>query len=212
VVGRPGQRKLTVRQEQQRVEAKTSPELSRFGSVLQSFISKEVASLHKKPSRIVISQLEASSTGDSAETSIANQTRTGGKNSTKLTNGSGRGGKTRKPAAALSASSENGTSEDVDHDGHERSVDVAVREDTLAQLLKRTAQKRKKKAEAALMLPKKCGKCVGCKQPVCGSCSVCRDNPRFGGRWEHHKKKGCKGTVLISCGRGFKKYPERSSV
>jgi hypothetical protein len=49
------------------------------------------------------------------------------------------------------------------------------------------------KKEVAATKFKKCGKCAGCRQRVCGTCVVCRDNPRFGGRWEHHKKKGCIG-------------------
>jgi hypothetical protein len=83
---------------------------------------------------------------------------------------------------------------------------VAVSNPGLAKSLVRkvVAPNRKKKG---LLQPKKCGKCEGCKGPLCGYCPVCVDNPRFGGHWAKYRKRGCIGTpfswglslFIVSC-------------
>jgi hypothetical protein len=147
---------------------KTSPELSRFGSVLQGFISKEVASLHKG------GEGRNSSVAKSAKSSAG---KAGGKKGVKVSG-----------IKVINVDS----SEEERKDPVADTVDVGLADESLtAMLLKGKNRKRGGGSKV-----KKCGKCAGCKQRVCGICAVCQDNPRFGGRWEHHKKKGCIGTVL----------------
>lgn len=88
------------------------------------------------------------------------------------------------------ASSEAGKPSDADA--------AIVTDQTMAKsLLRNVASKRKRRPEA-LLQPKKCGKCAGCRRPVCGYCPVCLDNPKFGGSWERFAKKGCRGRDILA--------------
>jgi hypothetical protein len=143
--------------------------LSRFGSVLQGFISKEVASLHIKG-------------GEGRNSSAAKSAKSGA--------GKG-GGKKGVKVSGIKVINVD-SSEEERKDPVADTVDVGLADESLtAMLLKGKNRKRGGGSKV-----KKCGKCAGCRQRVCGICVVCQDNPRFGGRWEHHKKKGCIGTVL----------------
>jgi hypothetical protein len=148
---------------------KTSPELSRFGSVLQGFISKEVASLHIKG-------------GEGKNSSAAK--------SAKNSAGKG-GGKKGVKVSGIKVINVESSEEERKDDPVADTIDVGLADESLTAMLLKGKNRKRGGSKV-----KKCGKCAGCRQRVCGTCVVCRDNPRFGGRWEHHKKKGCIGTVL----------------